>query len=188
MQRSAHVRGALGAALAAAFLVAVFGEEARADQRIADQAAPGVAFIAQASDQGFSAPPVAIAHGLVQPPRGEAVAPLGIHTSAGSNFYIKLVECSAGCEGARPAAMTMYATGGRYLETLVPLGVYELRYAAGDTWYGTEHRFGPETIYYKADALFDFHIEGNQYMGYTVELILRRDGNLETEPMEEEEF
>lgn len=136
----------------------------------------------------LSSPPVAIAHGLVQPPREEAVAPLGIHTSPGKNFYLKLVECSQGCDGPQTGAMTIYVIGGRYFETLVPLGVYELRYAAGGTWYGTEGRFGPETIYAKADSLFDFYLDGDSYVGYTVELILQADGNMEVEPIKGAEF
>ena len=47
---------------------------------------------------------------------------------------------------------------------------YELRYAAGTTWYGYDRRFGQETAYGKAGRLFDFHRTGKQVSGHTVSL------------------
>jgi hypothetical protein len=84
--------------------------------------------------------------------------------------------------------MTMYVEGGRYFETEVPLGSYEMRYASGKTWYGTTHLFGPETSYAKADRPFDFSFDGSQYSGYTVELIMQSSGNLRTIPLSPNSF
>jgi hypothetical protein len=43
-----------------------------------------------------------------------------------------------------------------------------------------EYLFGTETTYSKADSTFDFTFDGYQYSGYTVELIMQRNGNLRT--------
>jgi hypothetical protein len=79
--------------------------------------------------------------------------------------------------------MTMYVEGGRYFETTVPLGIYEMRYAYGKTWYGPTHLFGPETLYAKTDRQFHFGFDGSRYSGYTVELIMQSSGNLRTIPL-----
>ena len=82
----------------------------------------------------------------------------------------------------------MYIEGGSYFETNVPLGNFELRYAAGDIWYGQNHLFGPETVTVKANKLFEFSIEDNQYSGYTLELIKQIGGNLSVSKIPIEKF
>ena len=82
----------------------------------------------------------------------------------------------------------MFIRGGERLETLLPLGSYELRYAAGKTWYGTEHLFGPDTAYSRADERLDFRESPTGYSGYTIELFLQIDGNLETKSIRPEDF
>ncbi len=84
--------------------------------------------------------------------------------------------------------MSFYVRGGQEFETKAPLGIYELRYASGETWYGTQHLFGPDTIYSKADSTFNFTATGTGYNGYTVELILQTSGNLRTSRMSPGEF
>jgi hypothetical protein len=70
----------------------------------------------------------------------------------------------------------------------VPLGSYEIRYAAGKTWYGYEYLFGPGTSYYKADQRMDFTQSGNAYQGHTIELIPGAGGNLQTSSISENNF
>lgn len=130
----------------------------------------------------FSELPVPISPGIIIGPKTQAVAPLGIRTSAGSNYYIKLVNHSG------EPQMTFFVRGGQYFETLVPLGTYQLRYASGKTWYGEKHRFGPETNYSKADTIFHFRLEGNRYSGYSVELIRQPNGNLPTSRISPDDF
>ena len=130
----------------------------------------------------FSNPQVPIATGIMQAPLNAAVAPLNIKTSIGSNYYVKLVNLD------EQTVMTMYIKGGQYLETKVPLGTYEMRYATGKVWYGTVHLFGPETSYAKADIKFQFDFDGQQYSGYTVELIRQIGGNLGTSPLSPSDF
>lgn len=125
----------------------------------------------------FNVPSVPASHGVLQWPSTPGVAPLGIKTEYGNDYYVKLVDM-----GGR-TIMTMYIEGGRYFEGKVPLGTFEMRYAAGKTWYGTKYHFGPETVYAKADKQLKFTSNSSGYSGYTVELILQRDGNLSTSPM-----
>ena len=62
------------------------------------------------------------------------------------------------------------------------------KYATGKTWYGTEHLFGPETIYSEADKTFIFARKENGYSGYTIELILQQFGNLRTQKIQKSEW
>ena len=130
----------------------------------------------------FNAAPVPVSAGVMRWPLSKGVAPLAIKTRAGSNYYVKLVDM------AERTVMTMYVEGGRYFETDVPLGTYEIRYATGKTWYGTKNLFGPETSYAKADRWFDFSFDGSEYSGYAVELIMQSSGNLSTRPLSAANF
>jgi len=81
-----------------------------------------------------------------------------------------------------------FIRSGEVLSTDVPVGQYELRYASGETWYGEEYRFGPDTGYRKADAQLDFEQEGNKVTGYTIELIKQIAGNLKEIEIKPSEF
>lgn len=84
--------------------------------------------------------------------------------------------------------MTVFVRSGMTANVDVPLGNYEFRYAAGDTWYGYEHLFGPATGYSKADKLFDFRDTGYEVSGYTVTLYKVPNGNLHTSSIRANEF
>ena len=84
--------------------------------------------------------------------------------------------------------MTFFIYGGQNFETKVPLGVYRLKYASGKIWYGEKYLFGPDTAYSKAEQDFEFYRQGDQIAGYTVELILQRNGNLHTTRIPASEF
>ncbi len=128
----------------------------------------------QTAEPVFSAPPVSIVPGVKSGPRSQGLAPLGIKTSPGYGYFIKLVNQYGQTE------MTIFVWGGQYFETLVPLGRYEMKYASGKTWYGAQHLFGPDTAYSKAETLFYFTQTAHGYNGYTVELIRQAGGNLPT--------
>jgi hypothetical protein len=128
------------------------------------------------------AEPVFILPGVIKRPSVKPVAPLGIKSRSGSNYYVKLVNLRG------QTAMTAFIRGGQYFEMLVPLGTYELKYAAGNTWYGEHQLFGQNTVYSKANELFDFTFDGTRYSGYTVELIMQTNGNLHTETISENDF
>jgi hypothetical protein len=111
------------------------------------------------------------------------IAPLEIKTSAGSNYLVKLEDISTGTN-----ILDVFVRGGSTINIEVPLGTYRLKYAAGQTWYGYEHYFGPDTGYSKADSTFRFYNDGNRVSGYTVILYQVRDGNLRTSRLSPEQF
>ena len=108
---------------------------------------------------------------------GNGVAPLSIKTSpnGGYHYFVKIVDVV----NHRELGSYFIRSGG-ILEIKVPVGTYEIRYASGKQWYGTGYLFGPETAYSKAESLFTFSFDGYQYSGYTIELIMQRNGNLRT--------
>ena len=112
------------------------------------------------------------------------LAPFEVRTRAGGgHYFVKVADWATGV----PVA-TMVVHEGSSAEILLPLGSYEVKYAAGTTWYGPDYLFGPETAFGRADSRFDFVEEGNQYSGYTVELYLQRDGNLRTSTIRADQF
>jgi hypothetical protein len=116
-------------------------------------------------------------------PGKEPAAPLEIRTSFGNDFFVKLMNVSN-----ERQELAMYVQGGRTFTTKVPLGTYELRYAAGTVWYGEDLLFGPNTACYRADEQFAFYLQGNSVSGYTIELILQEGGNLRTTPIDPSQF
>jgi hypothetical protein len=112
-------------------------------------------------------------------------APLEIISSAGQDYFVKLVDAATGQD-----AVTAYVYGGQRIEIEIPLGKYRMRYASGSTWRGAAHLFGPGdlTRYSEADELFDFKISGSFVNGYTVELILQVGGNLEMRDINASQF
>jgi hypothetical protein len=114
---------------------------------------------------------------------GEGVAPLEIKTRPGSNYYVKVMAWTTKAE-----VMTAIIQGGQPFETALPIGSYEIKYAAGQNWYGPVLDFGEGASYSRCDDRFDFTQTYDGYNGYTIELILQRDGNLRTETISADEF
>jgi hypothetical protein len=112
-----------------------------------------------------------------------ALAPLSIITSPGKNYYIKVVDWISKRE-----MLTAFVRGGEPLNVKVPLGQFEIRYAAGKNWYGEAVLFAEECVFSKCDELFDFVETRDGYTGYTVELILQQNGNLSTQQLDESAF
>ena len=133
----------------------------------------------------FSHPPVAApAHGAMRSyTSAPAVAPLGIETSYGGYYFVKLEDPTT-----KRTVLELFVHGGRTVEVNVPLGTYIMKYASGDQWYGREHFFGPQTAYSKAESLFYFTEDARGYSGYTVTLYKVAHGNLETERIAPEQF
>lgn len=111
------------------------------------------------------------------------VAPLKIHTSAGSNYFVKLENSETGQK-----ILNVFIRGGSTVNINVPLGQYRLKYAAGTTWYGYEYYFGPSTVYSKANAILHFYRDGYRVSGYTVTLYQVAGGNLSTSRIPPEQF
>jgi hypothetical protein len=115
--------------------------------------------------------------------KAEGVAPLEIKTRGGANYYIKVVDWTTKAE-----MMTVFIRGGEPFETMVPVGSYEIKYAAGQSWYGPILDFGENASYARCDERFDFSRTADGFSGYTLELILQQNGNLATDPISVHEF
>jgi hypothetical protein len=99
----------------------------------------------------------------------KGLAPLTIQThNDGRHYYLKLLNASNGSE-----ILSAFLRGGSTFVEHVPVGIYELKYAVGDTWYGTRWLFGPKTIFMKMDQVFDFKIQNNEIAGYRLDLYLK---------------
>lgn len=131
-------------------------------------------------------PPVTQSPGVLWNRTGRRLqAPLSIRTGSGANYYIKLIDENTGSD-----AVAIYARGGHALNVEIPLGSYRVRYASGETWRGEQALFGPgnHTQYSEAGTVFHFRIEGNRVLGYTIELIAQRGGNLPTRRIQPGQF
>jgi hypothetical protein len=75
---------------------------------------------------------------------------------------------------------------------LLPLGTFEVKYATGtgEYWCGQDAKFpfGRQTQFFRADDIFDFTDEGDHYSGYTLELFLQPDGNMQTVSLAADEW
>jgi hypothetical protein len=113
----------------------------------------------------------------------ERVAPFEIKAAQGSHYLLKLVDAYT-----HAPVLDVFVRSGTTVEVEVPLGTYEVRYASGETWYGYEYLFGPETSYSKADKTFTFEIIGNQIRGFTITLYKVARGNLRTSRIKPTDF
>ena len=156
-------------------------------------------FFAEPSNKGV--PPIAVAapdpetlfqqpvqplpqHGVGRRYYDQGVAPLEVKTPYGDhNHVIKVVQAAT-----KSTVVEVFARAGQTVNIDLPLGSYEIRYASGETWFGWDYLFGPETTYNKADKIFTFSDDGYQVSGYTVELILQPQGNLHTSGLRPENW
>lgn len=129
--------------------------------------------------------PVSIRQGVQHVYVGaERIAPFRVTTSSGpDSYFIKLVDANTD-----NPVMTIYVLGGRTFETHVPLGTYNLRYATGQTWYGTKHLFGPETGYSEVEDSLTFSVQGDEVQGNDIQLVPQLGGNLATKVISAAEF
>lgn len=114
---------------------------------------------------------------------GALVAPFQIKAAQGNNYLVKLVDTYS-----RSLVLTVFVRSGTTVDIKVPLGSYEVKYAAGKRWFGYEYLFGVDTIYSKADKIFTFEIADNQISGYSITLYKVAHGNLHTMEIKPEEF
>jgi len=99
----------------------------------------------------------------------KGLAPLTIQTrDDGRHYYLKLLNTSNGSE-----TLSAFIRGGSIVVEHVPVGTYELKYAVGESWYGTRWFFGPKTVFRKMDQVFEFKLQNNEIAGYKLDLYLR---------------
>lgn len=104
-----------------------------------------------------------------------------------ATYFVKLKAAPNG--GAIVDAFGFTVRPGKTVTIDVPLCGYSnldyrIYYAAGTTWYGYEHLFGPTGAYSRADDVFPFE----NGTGWEVELIFQPGGNLGAEGMDYDDF
>ena len=109
--------------------------------------------------------------------------PFKVSTNPGSNYYLKLSDWQTG-----QAALTIFIRAGEEVEIGVPPGTYRIKLASGNTWYGEDIRFGPDTEYSVLDKPSEFTIEGSQLLGHEIRLVNVQDGNLRRRPITASQF
>jgi hypothetical protein len=109
----------------------------------------------------------------------DPVVPLTIKTSSGGGYFIKLEDSVSG-----RLAMTFFVRGGETLHARVPEGSFVLKYATGERWCGEVNLFSGDTTTQQAEKTFIFDEEHE----YTVELIVRKGGNLRTKTIDRSRF
>lgn len=110
-------------------------------------------------------------------------APLTVKTRGDGYYFVKLKDAYSHRD-----VCSFFIYGGRNAYIDVDYGCYDLYYAYGDTWYGEELLFGPDTVYYKADEPLIFEEYGGYSYGWTVELYLQDGGNLGISTIDESVF
>ena len=128
----------------------------------------------------------------------KGVCPLTVKVPNGNqNYYIVLEYVRASSNSIENRIkkdnrgvndMSFYVAAGKSASVSVPVGVYKVYYACGETWYGTKNRFGPNTVYYSSDDLLEFYVDENYYNGHTLELWLQTDGNFDRSVISESQF
>lgn len=100
-------------------------------------------------------------------------APLTIETQGDGYYLVKLKD-----KYSHRDVCSVFIYGGRSAHIDVDFGCYELYYAHGDTWYGEELLFGPNTRYYKArdSLLFEWTFGDPDWV--SVDLYSQTGGNL----------
>jgi hypothetical protein len=96
------------------------------------------------------------------------VFPLILKTVPGSDVYVTLTPV-----GAAEPVMAAYARGGVFFRVLVPPGVFDLAFAAGERWRGETALFGPgeATRRFALDEPLDFEVRGlGTKAGHVVDL------------------
>lgn len=94
-------------------------------------------------------------------------------TSTGMTLHVVKVE---EWNTQRPLLMT-FVPGGSVVKLEVPLGIYRIKIASGDTWYGMDDLFGSATRVQTAEKPLQFYAEGNTITGHTLYLQAVTGGN-----------
>jgi len=131
--------------------------------------------------------PVSVSNGQsFKTPSGDCPCQISIKTSSGSNYYVYMEDQVGNND------LSFYIVGGNTVTKNIPLGTYKLYYCSGNTWYGTTHKFGDNTIACTSDDLFKFSssISGNYIYYDTWEVTLYKvsNGNMSTENINISQF
>ncbi|MEN6388971.1 MAG: copper amine oxidase N-terminal domain-containing protein [Syntrophomonas sp.] len=72
---------------------------------------------------------------------------IGALSSDPVHYYVKLARWDT-----KEPVLTLFVRSGQNVLLQVPSGTYEIKYAAGEKWYGEKDLFGPDTIFARADT------------------------------------
>lgn len=164
-----------------------------------DRAQPApTAEIMQTPQQSLT--PVYIFNGkMLKSPMYESLCPLTVSVRGDEGYYVYLdyqyapsnsrTERKKLSNAAKPNPdVGFYVAPGDTVKIDVPIGVYKLYYACGETWYGAQDLFGEDTAYSSSSELLDFYDDGTYYMGHTLELWMQSGGNFSTYSVNESDF
>lgn len=166
--------GLVGLLILTAILVPTFAAINKPHKTSADQyrlpppaaPSPSVAPAPRKSNPAFAAPPEAVTLNLPHFSAPEVARPtpgilfaskegkksstLEISTSPGLDYFLIITPEAGGAP-----ELIAFITGGESLTCKLPTGSYDLRYAAGDSWYGKKYFFGPRGAYFRASSPID---------------------------------
>lgn len=112
------------------------------------------------------------------------LAPVRIENACENrHVLVKFVEPATG-----RTMLSAFVRAGDSAQFKVPLGIYELRFAAGNHWLGQQTLFGPETIYRKLGGHYSFARKGQKIMGYTFRLDMTPGGSSPLDPLARAQF
>ncbi len=113
---------------------------------------------------------------LAQPAAQEVGAPFRVSTDpAGLHTYLKIEALDT-----EAVVFRAIVRAGESVTASLPLGRYQLKYAAGQEWLDEEQLFGGTTRFYQAEEIFDLKLDGTRFSGVAVDLRTRPGGNLRT--------
>jgi DnaJ domain len=115
--------------------------------------------------------------------KADPVAPFKIITQSGAHYLIRLENWNTGTK-----IIEVFVRDGEQVNIKIPLGRYRMKYVSGSEWYGSKLLFGSQTQYFEASQQLHFQQKGNALMGHTVELIMQRNGNLDTRAIAPEKW
>ena len=127
--------------------------------------------------------PVNQKEGFIKAPSYECVAPVSVHAPSDESCYVYFKSLTD-----HQKDFSIFVSAKSTVEIDAPLGKYKLYYATGETWYGTEYRFGIGTDYYTSNKEFDFRVIGDYVYGTELTLYAVAYGNLDTHKISENEF
>ena len=137
---------------------------------------------------------------ILKQPDYECIAPLEISADYGSNYYVYLKyigeplrtsvsrNLNSGVTVPYESDMAFYVESGKKVEVEVPIGIYRLYYATGDTFYGSDLLFGEDTRYTVSEENITFYGDTQYIHGCSITLYKVVNGNFSTEQISEEEF
>lgn len=151
-------------------------------------------------DTGVSSVPIQPENGKIfKMPSHKGDCPFSVSTDTAYSYYVYLEyqdaplnsydkRTSKGSSHLPQDDVAFFVRPGATVEIDVPVGVYKLYYATGETWYGVTELFGENTVYSSSDELLEFYTDSTTAYGNTLELWAQYGGNFETVLIAENEF